>query len=184
MAPVGLRLRSRYSSVSAFFSIKTKHNIIAKKLLLLFHENPTFCCQVGIQGCNLDLAGKLTASHTSPSRSCCHYWLGGCGSLHTELDLSWLIALAAAVFSHTDLRVHTACDAVSADVDECPTVMSDANNTCHQCINVAGSYRCDCNAGYKIKDKIACEGMRRHWGSCRLSLSLSISLSLSRPDWA
>ena len=56
------------------------------------------------------------------------------------------------------------CSPIILDIDEC----SDGSNNCAQnCINTAGSYRCNCNSGYTLAtDGSSCTGMVlcKYWG--------------------
>ena len=55
-----------------------------------------------------------------------------------------------------------------ADIDEC----TEGTDGCvHSCSNVAGSYTCSCNSGYRLaSDNHGCEGMKVHFNSLVMSV--------------
>uniref|UniRef100_A0A674K3X4 Fibrillin 3 n=1 Tax=Terrapene triunguis TaxID=2587831 RepID=A0A674K3X4_9SAUR len=101
-------------------------------------------------------------------------WAWGCGESTTCLLRQGLAHPAQSAsevwllqFSHnaivTDTRVsHTLghqcqCFFLCADIDEC----SSGENLCQRnadCINIPGSYRCECSTGYKLSPSGACVG--------------------------
>lgn len=61
----------------------------------------------------------------------------------------------AAASVNTSIVVRAACISACTDVDECETMPS--TTTC-KCKNTLGSYTCDCEDGFVLKDNILCEG--------------------------
>ena len=71
-----------------------------------------------------------------------------------------MITVTVVMVSHAVAMIHVITVLYYSDINECDT----SNGGCdHNCSNSIGSYKCSCDAGYKLADdEHSCEGIERN----------------------
>ena len=74
-----------------------------------------------------------------------------------SLELQWIFLHWCVIHTLLKIKLLLGILCPTIDIDEC----SDGSDSCSQnCINTAGSYRCNCNSGYTLAaDGSSCTGM-------------------------